>query len=78
MMNNIQKVEPQFNDTIRKLAKKQHMNTDVRRLIFGTLLTSEVCQHYSYLFSKIDIDCNPRIKSFYSSPQPSGTKREKQ
>jgi len=39
--NNIQKVEPQFNDTIRKLAKKQHMNTDVRRLIFGTLLTSE-------------------------------------
>ncbi|CAF4576821.1 unnamed protein product [Rotaria sp. Silwood1] len=39
--NNIQKIELQFNEKIRKLAKKQHMNTDVRRLIFGTLLTSE-------------------------------------
>ncbi len=40
--NNTQKIEQQFNQQINKLAKKQHMNTDVRRLIFGTLLTSEV------------------------------------
>ncbi len=40
--NKTTKVEQQFNEKINKLAKKQHMNTDVRRLIFGTLLTSEV------------------------------------
>lgn len=40
--NNLQQNQPQFNDKILKLAKKQHMNTDVRRLIFGTLLSSEV------------------------------------
>jgi nucleolar MIF4G domain-containing protein 1 len=42
------KNDQQFNDTITKLAKQQHMNTDVRRLIFGTLLTSEVIQHFKY------------------------------
>ncbi|CAF3781611.1 unnamed protein product [Rotaria sordida] len=41
--NNNQKIEQQFNEKIRKLAKQQHMNTDIRRLIFGTLLTSEDC-----------------------------------
>ncbi len=41
-INNKQQVEQQFTDKIRKLAKQQHMNTDIRRLIFGTLLTSEV------------------------------------
>jgi len=41
-INNKQRVEQQFTDKIRKLAKQQHMNTDIRRLIFGTLLTSEV------------------------------------
>ncbi len=40
--NNTPKIEQQFNQKINKLAKQQHMNTDVRRLIFGTLLTSEV------------------------------------
>ncbi|CAF4306226.1 unnamed protein product, partial [Adineta steineri] len=39
--NKSQKVEQLFDEKIRKLAKKQHMNTDIRRLIFGTLLTSE-------------------------------------
>ena len=40
--NKTTKVEQQFDEKINKLAKKQHMNTDVRRSIFGTLLTSEV------------------------------------
>jgi nucleolar MIF4G domain-containing protein 1 len=42
--NNTQKIEQQFNQKINKLAKQQHINTDIRRLIFGTLLTSEVIQ----------------------------------
>lgn len=37
-----QPTEQQFDERIKKLAKKQHMNTDIRRVIFGTLLTSEV------------------------------------
>ena len=37
-----QVVEPQFDQNILKLAKQQHMNTEIRRVIFGTLLTSEV------------------------------------
>jgi len=32
----------QFNQKILKLAKKQHMNTDLRKNIFAILLTSEV------------------------------------
>jgi nucleolar MIF4G domain-containing protein 1 len=47
---NDQKNDQQFNDTIIKLAKQQHMNTDVRRLIFGSLLTSEVIQHFKYTY----------------------------
>jgi nucleolar MIF4G domain-containing protein 1 len=34
--------ERQFDEKIQRLAKEQHMNTDVRRMIFATLLTSEV------------------------------------
>ncbi|CAF4559856.1 unnamed protein product [Rotaria socialis] len=41
--NHNQQVEQRFNEKITKLAKHQHMNTDVRRLVFGTLLTSEDC-----------------------------------
>jgi nucleolar MIF4G domain-containing protein 1 len=41
-IENKHKIEQQFDQKINKLAKQQHMNTDIRRLIFGTLLTSEV------------------------------------
>jgi len=40
--NNNNNNNQQFDQKINKLAKKQHINTDIRRLIFGTLLTSEV------------------------------------
>lgn len=35
--------DDQFNQRIRQLAKEQHINTEIRKMIFGTLLTSEVC-----------------------------------
>ena len=37
-----QNIEHPFSQKLTKLAKQQHMNTAVRKLIFGTLLTSEV------------------------------------
>lgn len=36
----------QFNENIIRLAKQQHMNTDIRKLIFGTLLTSQVRSNF--------------------------------
>jgi nucleolar MIF4G domain-containing protein 1 len=42
--NKSTKINQQFDQKINKLAKQQHINTDVRKLIFGTLLTSEVIQ----------------------------------
>lgn len=36
----------QFNEKINRLAKQQHMNTDIRKLIFGTLLTSQVRSNF--------------------------------
>lgn len=46
--------EELFNEKIRKLAKQQHMNTEIRRLIFGTLLTSEVNRQSSLQQRKYD------------------------
>ena len=36
----------EFNEKINRLAKEQHMNTDIRKLIFGTLLTSQVRSNF--------------------------------
>lgn len=48
-INSTEKIQEQFNEKINKLAKQQHMNTDIRKLIFGTLLTSEVRFNYIYI-----------------------------
>ncbi|CAF1269039.1 unnamed protein product [Adineta steineri] len=54
--NKNQKVEQLFDEKIRKLAKKQHMNTDIRRLIFGTLLTSEDCDDAVEKLHKLNLN----------------------
>lgn len=56
-------LEEQVDDKIRLLAKQQHMNTDIRRSIFATLLTSQVCQiddrHSSFILSSSRIVMRP-------------------
>ncbi|UJR29904.1 hypothetical protein I4U23_017452 [Adineta vaga] len=54
--NKKDKTEPLFNENIRKLAKQQHMNTDIRRLIFGTLLTSEDCDDAVEKLHKLNLN----------------------
>ena len=36
-------IQQKFDEKILKLAKEQHMNTDIRKIVFATLLTSQVC-----------------------------------
>ncbi|CAF1396808.1 unnamed protein product [Adineta ricciae] len=50
------KGEELFNEKIRKLAKQQHMNTDIRRFIFGTLLTSEDCDDAVEKLHKLNLN----------------------